>query len=236
MKKLDQKFWKKYFEVYDILNIVIPYKELLENLVSILEIKNGQKILDLGSGTGNLSIKMEEFGAKVTSLDYSKEGLSIHKNKGGTNLINHDLTQKLPFEDNYFDKIVSNNVLYTIKEEFRQDVIKEVLRILKPNGMFVLSNIKSDFKPRTIYLSHIKKSILYNGYIKTIFNIIKLLIPTIKMFYYNSLIEKENSDGSYSFVSNNYQKKLLLENGFINISKNIISYSGQAITNKAYKK
>jgi hypothetical protein len=36
---LDAKFWEKYFEVYDVLNLVIPYRELLEKIADKLEIK-----------------------------------------------------------------------------------------------------------------------------------------------------------------------------------------------------
>ena len=37
---LDQKFWAKYFKVYDILNIVIPYQELLSELERELDLNN----------------------------------------------------------------------------------------------------------------------------------------------------------------------------------------------------
>ena len=53
MKKLDEKFWEKYFKVYDVLNVVIPYKELMAELEKELDLKQDDVVLDVGSGTGN---------------------------------------------------------------------------------------------------------------------------------------------------------------------------------------
>lgn len=58
MKMLDSQFWAKYFKVYDTLNQLIPYQDLLDLFLKKLELlSSGDKnILDVGSGTGNLCI------------------------------------------------------------------------------------------------------------------------------------------------------------------------------------
>jgi len=38
---LDSKFWRNYFKVYDVLNLLIPYQELLETICEKLDIKLG---------------------------------------------------------------------------------------------------------------------------------------------------------------------------------------------------
>jgi len=60
---LDTKFWRKYFKSYDILNKAIPYQELLRDIVEAVSVKNGDRIFDAGSGTGNLSILLKAKGA-----------------------------------------------------------------------------------------------------------------------------------------------------------------------------
>lgn len=57
---LDTNFWKKYFRDYDVLNVLIPYQELKNEIIKNLEIKNGDKVLDLGSGTGNIAIEWRQ--------------------------------------------------------------------------------------------------------------------------------------------------------------------------------
>ena len=61
----DEKFWKNYFLVYDTLNKLLPYQELMHEFVSRLGNINGMKIMDAGAGTCNLAILLHEKGAQV---------------------------------------------------------------------------------------------------------------------------------------------------------------------------
>ncbi len=78
---LNEKFWEKYFKVYDILNIVIPYQELMDQLEKELDLNQEDIVLDVGSGTGNLMIKLRGKCKKIIGLDFSDAGIKIHKNK-----------------------------------------------------------------------------------------------------------------------------------------------------------
>ncbi|MFQ6119093.1 MAG: class I SAM-dependent methyltransferase, partial [Methanosarcinales archaeon] len=135
---LDSRFWTSYFKVYDVLNLLIPYQELLETICDELEIKKGEKILEAGCGTGNLALKIKERGAEVVGLDNSQEALDIYRKKDpGAKLVLVDLRKKLPFPDDYFDKIASNNTLYIIPRERQLGTLQEFHRILKPGGKVV---------------------------------------------------------------------------------------------------
>lgn len=233
---LHSTFWEKYFEVYDNLNTLIPYQDLLNTIVDELNIKKGEKILDAGSGTGNLAIRLEMYGAVVTGFDSSLEGIAIHRKKQPhVSIISGNLAKQLPFPNNYFDKICSNNTIYTIPKEKRLAIFNEFYRIIKSNGVIVVSNIAVNFTPLNIYLDHIKRSLQRNGLMRTICDIFKLCIPTIRIFYYNYLIKKEHILGLHGFVDENDQRELLKVSGFRNISNNKRVYSNQAILNKAVK-
>lgn len=233
---LDQRFWKKYFEVYDCLNLLIPYQELIKTIIDNLDIKEGDLILDLGSGTGNIAVQVEKLGAKVVGIDSSEEGVRVHKNKlPNSEVMVGDITQRLPFENNYFDKIYSNNVIYTIPKEKRNFLFSELYRVLKPGGIVVVSNVMEGFKPITIYLNHLKRQIKLDGLFYTFLKVIKLIVPTLKMFYYNFKIKRENRLGEYSFLQDGEQLKLLTEAGFDNISKEMDVYANQALLASATK-
>lgn len=232
---IDSTFWKNYFGVYDVLNLVIPYQELLQTLCDYLDIQDGDKILDAGSGTGNLMIKIQERGGMPMGVDFSREGISRHKQKDPTaNVLICDLTNGLPFENNYFDRVVSNNVLYSITPQERDKIVKEFLRVLRPGGKIVISNMKEDWKPMKIYISHLHGDFKKNGLSRLLLKVIKMCLPTVQMFYYNSKIKKEGIE-SYRFMRSNEQKGLLKKNGFTEISDDIIVYAGQAIMNTAIK-
>jgi ubiquinone/menaquinone biosynthesis C-methylase UbiE len=230
---LDSKFWKKYFEVYDVLNLLIPYQELLETICDELDIKPGEKILEAGCGTGNLALKIKERGAEVIGLDNCKEALEIYKKKDpNAKVVLADLREKLPFPDNYFDKIASNNTLYAIPKEKQLDTLKEFYRILKPGGKIVMANLKKGWRSEKIYISGIKKNLKKEGSCSTFLKIIKMIIPTIKVFYYNYFIKKETQ---YYFCDFNEQKELLKRAGFKEISETKLVYANEAILNSAFK-
>jgi len=235
-KLLPPEFWSKYFKVYDILNIVPSYLYLLNKIISILNPQKGEIILDAGAGTGNLAVLIENKLAKVVALDFSKEALEIYKSKNPSAIIClHDLTNPLPFEDNCFDKIVSNNVIYNIPREKRLKVILELKRVLKPNGLIIISNIHKNFSPFKIYVASIKESIKKDGLLKTIYLVIKLLIPTIKMFYYNFKIQKVHQFNKKNLFDFEEQKELLIKANFKYVSETEFVYADQAILNYAIK-
>jgi len=233
---LDAGFWHKYFKVYDVLNLAIPYQELLGSVCDELDIKKGERILEAGSGTGNLALRIKERGGYPVGIDMSQEGVNIHKKKDpSAEVVLGNLTDKLPFPDDSFDKVCSNNTLYAISRDKRDSVIRELYRVLKPSGKIVISNITEGFSPLKIYEEHILKEFKRNGSVYVLTNILKFIKPTIKMFYYNHLIKKEHGDGDFDFFEKNEQKKLLEENGFKNISNEKRVYANQAVLTSGYK-
>lgn len=236
MRILDGHFWNGYFKVYDILNKAMPYQELMKTICAELEVKLGERILDAGSGTGNISLMMTKLGANVLSIDNNEFGLKIHKTKdpaAATLLV--DITNKLPFPDEYFEKIVCNNTLYTIDKQKRPHVINEFRRVLKNDGIIVISNIKTGFKPYKILLQHIIKQARRKGIINTSIELFRFVIPTVRMLYYNHLINKSTNNKAVSLFGNGELKLLLEDEGFRCVSNDKIVYAGQAILNTARK-
>jgi len=236
MKQLDSNFWNKYFKVYDILNMVIPYQELLDDLVKELDVKKGDLILDAGSGTGNLSIKLEKLGAKVIALDNNSEAIKRHKYKNpDAEIISHDLNEPLPFEDNYFDKIVCNNVLYIISKDKRINLLNELFRVLRQNGILVMANPKYGSKPIKICYYHIKRSLEKIGPIKTSYQLIKLFWPTILILYYTSILKKHSKKIDYDLIKINEFFDIFNNLGFQTISNSTLTYANQAVLDVAFK-
>jgi ubiquinone/menaquinone biosynthesis C-methylase UbiE len=237
---LDNAFWKKYFEFYDELNVVIPYQELLDDIAQEAEIKDGDVILDAGCGTGNFELRLRQghpdLKVKVIGIDNILEGLDIYKKKiknAEVKLV--DLTQPLPFQNNYFDKIVSNNVLFTIDHEKRREILNEFFRMLKPGGKIVISNALCGFSPLKVYLDFIKKEIRRSGYYKTFLLMARMYKPTVKMFYYNWDDKKGSGFGECRSMDEGEQIRKLAKAGFKNISDDKYVYADQAILNSAEK-
>ena len=112
-----------------------------------------QKILDVGCGTGNFSIKLAEKGAIVTGIDVSEEMLSIARAKTGGLPItykNMDLYQ-LEFEDNTFDAVFSMAAFEFV--EFPERALGELFRVLKPGGKLMVGTIHLDSSWGRLYTS-----------------------------------------------------------------------------------
>ncbi|MCM8803620.1 MAG: methyltransferase domain-containing protein, partial [Candidatus Omnitrophica bacterium] len=225
------KFWANYFRVYDVLNLLIPYQELLDTICDELGIKKGEKILEAGCGTGNLAIKIKERGGDVIGLDNCKEALEIYKKKDpNAKTVLADLREKLPFPDNYFDKIASNNTLYIIPKEKQLDTLKEFYRILKPGGKIIIANPREKSKIYKIYTVGVKSNFKKEGVISTFKKLFRFLPETIKIFYYNHLLNKE-----CLFLSEEELNELLKTAGFKKLSNEKLVYANQNILLSAEK-
>lgn len=108
--------------------------KLAAGLLELLDAKAGERILDLGCGTGHLTAKIAEAGAQVVGVDRSPEMIRMAKEK----------YPALRFEvmdaheiglDGIFDAVFSNATLHWIKEPGR--VIAGIRESLRPGGRFV---------------------------------------------------------------------------------------------------
>ena len=103
------------------------------------KLKPKSKILDLGIGTGESSVRFQQAGHSIIGLDGSKEMLLKCKEKAiGAELIQHDLEKTpFPFSNNQFDAVISNGVFHLIQPVY--PVFSEVNRLLKPKELFAFT-------------------------------------------------------------------------------------------------
>jgi ubiquinone/menaquinone biosynthesis C-methylase UbiE len=230
---LGREFWAKYFRVYDVLNTVPTYRELLDSICRELAPQPGTLVLDAGSGTGNLALRLKGLGCEVVAIDFCEQAVECHtaKGSGGCVLVG-DLTNGLPFRDDCFDGIVCNNVLYTLSARDQLKAAKEFHRVLKPGGRVALANPKAGWKPMAIYLRSIAYGIRDEGRWVTAKEVAKGIVPTVKMFYYNGRLRKEKE---YHYFEFGEQRTLLEAGGFFGVSDTALVYADQVVLNSAHK-
>jgi len=105
-----------------------------ESVLELLDVKPGERILDLGCGTGHLAKKIQEHGAEVIGIDASPE--MIAQAKANYPELDFRVANGASFSfDEPFDAIFTNATLHWIHDA--DGVIKSVYNALKPGGRFV---------------------------------------------------------------------------------------------------
>jgi len=139
-KNIIQETRKAYNTIYD------HFSQTRQNLWSEFEdfksyFQTNDKVLDFGCGNGRFYELIKEFNPDYYGVDLSDELLLLAKQKipeGHFVLIDENLT--LPFKDNFFDKIVCLATFHHIpSQELEEKVLKEFYRVLKPNGILILT-------------------------------------------------------------------------------------------------
>lgn len=105
----------------------------------------GNKILDVGAGTGRIALQLAKLGADVTALDVSPEILTVLKQKNSRVETVIGDAENLPFLDASFDSVVSAFVIVHLKDLHRS--FDEAYRVLKDGGTFIVTNINQKDPP-----------------------------------------------------------------------------------------
>lgn len=130
MDKASQNQWNA--ELYDTSHSFVS--KYGNDLIELLEFQNGQKILDLGCGTGDLAKQLADAGAEVVGIDSSPDMIEQAKRKyPEVSFMTGDATA-LDFHDE-FDAVFSNAVFHWIKEPSK--ALDSVYESLKKGGRFV---------------------------------------------------------------------------------------------------
>lgn len=129
--------------VYDpIIKIVVPEKRIKQQVIDLAEPQTGDKILDFGCGTGTLCqmLKIQNHDIDITGIDVDPEILEIARKKAPELAFTSFDGSTLPFKTNSFDKIISTWVFHHLNHEQKIMAFREICRVLKPNGRFVLAD------------------------------------------------------------------------------------------------
>ena len=105
----------------------------------------GKKVLDVGCGTGRTISDLKKAGANVVGVDPSEEMLKIAKKKFSSVEMFAGEIENLPFEDESFDVVVTLFVIAHLKT--LDKAFQEIYRVLKPGGVFIVSNINQKKAP-----------------------------------------------------------------------------------------
>ncbi|WP_264566497.1 bifunctional demethylmenaquinone methyltransferase/2-methoxy-6-polyprenyl-1,4-benzoquinol methylase UbiE [Flavobacterium sp. N3904] len=196
---------------YDNLNRVISFGIDIKWRKKVLQLvagTNPDTILDIATGTGDLAILLAQTKAsKIIGLDISSGMLEIGVNKIREKNLSKTIemvlgdSENMPFENDYFDAIT---VAFGVRNfEHLETGLSEILRVLKPGGIFVI--LETSVPDKTPYKQG------YHFYSNNILPIIG------KLFSKDDVAYGYLSESAASFPYGEALNNILRKTGFINV-------------------
>lgn len=141
IEKRSQHYFANIYKNWDEIRQQFVDTNQFNQIVKYLSDQKNKLTLDLGSGTGFISLHCALNGADVIAVDMNKKmlmkqaALKFKLNVKNINLVQADITQ-LPINEGYFDQVFITLVLHHINDPFA--MLHKTARMLRPKGNIII--------------------------------------------------------------------------------------------------
>jgi ubiquinone/menaquinone biosynthesis C-methylase UbiE len=136
--------------LYDVAHHVFGLRPIHQQMITLARLRDGHQVLDVGCGTGNLLRSTGKRHPKVEffGLDPDPKALVRARRKarraGVTVRLDRGFAQELPYPDGSFDRVFSSLMLHHLDSASKDELLAEVRRVLRPDGLLVLADAVFD--------------------------------------------------------------------------------------------
>ena len=135
--------YRKFVPIYDL--VIGPSNSIIKRIrLNLAPPIPGMKVLDVGCGTGADLKPYGEAGCEMYGIDLSPSMLGRARNKfGGSADLRLGDAAHMPFQDRFFDLVLSSYVLHEMPSNRRSSVINEMVRVVKNDGNLLLTDFNT---------------------------------------------------------------------------------------------
>jgi protein-L-isoaspartate(D-aspartate) O-methyltransferase len=121
------------------------WRTVADALVKHYGLKSGDSVLDVGCGKAFLLYDLTQAvpGLKINGIDISEYGIT-HAKEEVRPFLNVTSATQLPFEDNYFDLIISINTLHNLHCFDLDKALREIERVSKQHKYIVVESYRNE--------------------------------------------------------------------------------------------
>jgi len=119
-------------------------------VIEMAKIKSGDKVLDVGCGTGSLTLTAKSYvgaSGSVYGIDASPEMIVVARKKAKRSntdaIFEIGLIEKISYPEATFDVVISRLVIHHLPDDLKRKAFAEIFRVLKPGGLLFIA----DFNP-----------------------------------------------------------------------------------------
>jgi ubiquinone/menaquinone biosynthesis C-methylase UbiE len=131
---------------YDLFARLLGMPKVYDTLIAQAELADGQRVLEIGCGTGNLTtrVKRAHPGVDVTGSDPDPRALDRARRKADDIGFERGYAERLPYADGEFDRVLSSMMLHHVDGDAKAAAAEEIFRVLRPGGRLHLVDIGGD--------------------------------------------------------------------------------------------
>lgn len=134
---------------YDLISRLMGFDRVYQRLVGQAGLADGQHVLEIGCGTGNVIIRAKRSCPGIDAVGSDPDPSILvrarRKAAGLTGIrFDHAYAQRLPYADGQFDRVFSSMMLHHVGADAKADVAAEIFRVLRPGGRLHLVDIAGD--------------------------------------------------------------------------------------------
>jgi ubiquinone/menaquinone biosynthesis C-methylase UbiE len=150
--------WATYYDFVTNLMTLGQAGRLRKATVDHALIKPGDSVLDVGCGTGEVTLPAKNRAAhgKVYGIDPAPEMITVARKKAARRGLDIDfrvgVIEALPFPDSSLDVVTSSLMMHHLKEDLKVRGLAEIYRVLKPGGRLLIADF---MRPTGAFLNHL---------------------------------------------------------------------------------
>lgn len=131
---------------YDLMTRLMGVGKIHRDLVAHADLHDGHRVLEVGAGTGNLSVlaKRTAPGITLTSTDPDPRALRRARRKSKDVTFERAFAQDLPYPDASFDRVLSSLMLHHLGDELKATALAEIRRVTAPGGTLTVADFVGD--------------------------------------------------------------------------------------------
>ncbi|GAA3624612.1 ubiquinone/menaquinone biosynthesis C-methylase UbiE [Lentzea atacamensis] len=132
--------------LYDVVHRVAGLHGVHQQMITVAGLRAGHRVLDVGCGTGNLlrSTGKRHRDVELFGVDPDLKMLARAERKirraGLRARLDRGYAQELAFPDDSFDRVFSSLMLHHLDTPSKDEMLAEVRRVLRPDGLLVLAD------------------------------------------------------------------------------------------------